>query len=131
MGFMRFIYPAFPFRPTNGLRQANPLTDLLEQETGCLVTLLFVIQRDAIITPMLDAHPVHIEPPALGVILIHLRTAHFNLQTWGQDSLHSLLHRVFTPVSAAQCIDLISSLILHVEHLPCLKFYSLLVRFSL
>lgn len=51
---------------------------------------------------MLDAHPVHVQSPVLGVKLIHFGTTHFKLQTWGQDSLHSLLHSVVTPVSAAQ-----------------------------
>lgn len=74
---------------------------LLEQETGCLGALLFVVQCDAIITPVPSAHPVHVQSPTLGVVLIDLRAAHFKLQTWGQDSLHPVLHCVFTPVSAA------------------------------
>lgn len=72
---------------------------------------------------MLEAHPVHIEPPALGVVLIHLRAAHLKLQTWGQDSLHSLLHCVFTPVSRAQhTVLLISPRCTVVRAADCLRF---------
>lgn len=63
--------------------------------------MLFVVEGDAIVAPVLHTHPVHIHPPALGVILVHLRAAHFKLQTWGQNSLHLLLHSVVAPVSGA------------------------------
>lgn len=75
---------------------------LLVQETGGLRTLVFVVQCNAVVAPMLGAHPVHIEPPGLGVVLIHLSAADFKLQARGQHSLHSLLHRVFTPMSGTR-----------------------------
>lgn len=48
---------------------------------------------------MPEPHPVHVQPPALRVVLVHLGTAHLQLQAWREDPLHSLLHCVLTPVS--------------------------------
>lgn len=48
------------------------MSHLLVHETGCLGALLFVVQSYTIIAPVFDSHPVHIQPPSLGVVLIHL-----------------------------------------------------------
>lgn len=69
--------------------------------------MLLVVEGDAVVTAMPEPHPVHVQPPALRVVLVHLGTAHLQLQAWREDPLHSLLHRVLTPVSG--CTDRVIS----------------------
>lgn len=50
---------------------------LLVEKAGCSGALLAVVKCYAIVAPVPDPHPVHIQPPAVGVELVHLRAAHF------------------------------------------------------
>lgn len=75
------------------------MLSLLVQKAGCFGTLLIVVKCYAIVAPVPDPHPVHIEPPAMGVVLVYFRAAHFQLQPWGQDTVHSLLQCVIAPMS--------------------------------
>lgn len=81
---------------TPALKEVN---DLLVQRAECLETVLLVVERYAIIAAMLRPHGLHIQSPALGVILVHFRAAHLQLQARGQDPIHFLLYCVFAPVS--------------------------------
>lgn len=71
----------------------------LVQEARRSNALLLVVECNAVIAAMPEPHSVHVQPPALRVVLVHLGTADLQLQTWRERSLHSLLHRVLTPVS--------------------------------
>lgn len=75
------------------------MLSLLVQKAGCFGALLIVVKCYAIVAAVPDSHPVHIEPPATGVELVDLRTAHFQLQMWGQDMVHCLLQCVIAPMS--------------------------------
>lgn len=93
--FERDIFLLLRTLNANGVWMLN----LLVQKAGCLGALLIVVKCYAIVAPMPDPHPVHIEPPATGVILVHLRAAHFQLQPWGQDMVHSPFQCVIAPMS--------------------------------
>lgn len=80
---------------------AGPSFDSLVQETGSLGPLPLEVQGDAIVAAVPDAHPVHIQPPAPGVVPVHLGAADVELQARRQDALRPLLHRALTPASAS------------------------------
>lgn len=81
----------------------------LVQEAGRSDALLLVIEGNAVITAVSESHSVHVEPPALCVVLVHLGTAHLQLQTRREHSLHSLLNSVLTPVSGKHRQDYLLS----------------------
>lgn len=53
------------------------MPSLLVEEAGCPGALLIVVKCNAVVAPVPDPHPVHIQPPAMGVELVHLGAAHF------------------------------------------------------
>lgn len=72
---------------------------LLVEEAGGFGPLLTVVEGDAVVAAVPEPHPVHIEPPAVGVVLVDLGAAHLQLQPWRQHAVHLLLQPVITPAS--------------------------------